>query len=275
MTSHDLFQTINDQDRSVVDLFITRLEFRGKDPTFNSFRDAYLDRMHLELAGSVLDLGCGTGVVTRAVLRRPEFGGRIAGVDQSPPLVEAARRIAEEEGLGGMIDFRVGDVHALDFPDAAFDAVIAHTTVSHVRDLAATLAEAVRVLKPGGTLAVFDGDYASLTFGHPDHQLAFAMEEGLRAVMVAHPRSMRDLPRLLHAAGLELLETLPSVLAETGRGSFFPNFAESYGPLVARYGILPPEQVQAWLEEQRRAQAEGYFFAACNYYAYIARLTGP
>jgi hypothetical protein len=46
---------------------------------------------------------------------------------------------------------------------------------------------------------------------------------------------------------------------------------EGYAPLVAREGLVPAVQVEAWLTEQRRAMEEGVCFAACNYYAYIAR----
>jgi hypothetical protein len=53
----------------------------------------------------------------------------------------------------------------------------------------------------GGTVAVFDGDYASLTFAYPDHALAKTIEEKLIQLIVANPRIMRDLPRLLRAPG--------------------------------------------------------------------------
>ena len=67
--------------------------------------------------------------------------------------------------------FIVGDAHDLDFAAASFDAVVAHTLLSHVRDPLAVLAEAARVVRPGGTVAIFDGDYASLTFGSSDARL--------------------------------------------------------------------------------------------------------
>ena len=61
------------------------------------------------------------------------------------------------------------------------------------------------------------------------------------------------------------------IVADIGTGSYYLNFAETYAPLVASLGLLPQEQVDAWLAEQRCAVAEGRFFASCNYYAYVAR----
>jgi hypothetical protein len=52
--------------------------------------------------------------------------------------------------------------------------------------------------------------------------------------------------------------------------TFFLGAAESYAPLVVRSGLMPAEQVDAWLAELRRASQDGVFFAACNYLAYIA-----
>ena len=169
------------------------------------------------------------------------------------------------------MEFAVGDAHALAFADASFDAAVAHTLVSHVRDPLAVLAEAARVVRPGGTVAIFDGDYASLTFGCSDARLGQAMEPALQSMIMSSPRVMRELPRLLPRAGLRLIATQAHVYAEAGSSTFMLNLAETYAPLVASTGHLPAADVDAWLADQRRSAADGTFFAACNYYAYVAR----
>ena len=84
---------------------------------------------------------------------------------------------------------------------------------------------------------------------------------------------MRELPRLLPAAGLRLIATQAHVYAEAGSSSFMLNLAETYAPLAASTGLLPVALVDAWLADQRRSAEDGTFFAACNYYAYVARAT--
>jgi hypothetical protein len=118
---------------------------------------------------------------------------------------------------------------------------------------------------------VFDGDYASWTFATADPVLGTAMEEAIIATVVSKPRVMRDMPRLMREAGLERVDTIGYVYADVGKGSFFPGAAEAYAPLVARAGHLPAEQVEAWVADQRQAMESGVFFAACNYYAHLAR----
>ena len=85
------------------------------------------------------------------------------------------------------------------------------------------------------------------------------------------PRVLRQLPRLLPQAGLQLVAFQAHAYAEAGASSFFLNLAEAYGPLAAAAGVLPLDDVEAWLADQRRSAEDGTFFAACNYYAYVAR----
>jgi len=269
--ARDAMQFINEQDGATLERFIERLEFRGKDPTFIGYRETYLKLMNLPRSAAVLDLGCGTGVITRAIATRDGFAGTVTGIDQSPEFIAAAERLAADEGLGDRVEFVVGDAHALDFPPASFDAAVAHTLVSHVRDPLAVLAEAARVVRPGGSVAVFDGDYASLTFGGADPRLAAAMEQAFQSIIMSSPRVMRELPRLLPKAGLQLTATQAHVYAEAGSSTFLLNLAETYGPLAASTGLVPAADVDAWLADQRRSAQDGTFFAACNYYAYVAQ----
>jgi ubiquinone/menaquinone biosynthesis C-methylase UbiE len=269
--ARDAMQFINEQNAATLERFIERLEFRATHPTFVAYREAYLELIDLPRAAAVLDLGCGTGVVTRAIAARDGFAGVVTGIDQSPDFIAAAQRFAADEGVGDRVEFVVGDAHELDVPAASFDAVVAHTLVSHVRDPLAVLAEAARVIRPGGAVAIFDGDYASLTFGSSDPRLGQTIERAIQSMIMSSPRVMRELPRLLPKAGLRLIATQAHVLAEAGSSSFLLNLAETYGPLAASAGIVPAADADAWLADQRRSAEDGTFFAACNYYAYVAR----
>ena len=143
-------QFVNEQDDATLERFIERLELRGKDPTFVAYREAYLKLLDLPRTAAVLEIGCGTGVVTRAIAARDGFAGTVTGIDQSPHFIAAGEALAIEAGVGDRVRFAVGDAHALDFDDASFDAAVAHTLVSHVRDPLAVLAEAARVVRPAG-----------------------------------------------------------------------------------------------------------------------------
>jgi SAM-dependent methyltransferase len=271
MTARDAFRYINELDAATLDGFIERLEFRGRDPVFTRLRDNYLGRLRLDAADTVLEIGCGTGVIARALARRADFTGRVVACDQSPAFLAAGERFARDEGVTDRLAFEQADAHALPYPTASFDRAIAHTLISHVADPAAVLREAARVTRPDGLIVFFDGDYASLTFGYPDAALGTAVEQAIIGSIVNNPRIMRDLPRLLPAAGLALVEASAYTYAEVGTGRFFAGLATAYAPLVTRANLLPAAQLEEWLAYQQRTASEGGFFAACNYYTYLSR----
>src|SRR5262245_36827496 len=96
------------------------------------------------------------------------------------------------------------------------------------------------------------------------------MDDAFFAAMVNNPRVLREMPRLLRDAGLELADVLPYMYSEVGTGRFFAGAAESYAPMIRSSGLVAGETVDAWLHEQRCAVEQRTFFAACNYYAYLA-----
>jgi hypothetical protein len=127
------------------------------------------------------------------------------------------------------------------------------------------------VVKPGGVVAIFDGDYASLTFAYPDDEFARQFEEIFLRVIVNNPRVMRNLHQTLSQVGLEIMEITSHVLAEIGTSRFWMSAIDSFTPLIANSGLLTEAKVNDWLKWQRQAVETGQFFAASNFYTYITR----
>ncbi|MCI0399098.1 MAG: methyltransferase domain-containing protein [Chloroflexi bacterium] len=271
MSLVDPFGMTDKLDDTLLQVIITRLEARGQHPFFMKMLQGYLDAMNIDGTKTVLDIGCGTGVAARAVARRPGFVGQVTGIDLSPALAEAGARLAAKEGLGDRITFRTGDTRRLNFADRTFDAVVAHTLLSHVDDPLAVVKEAARVVKPGGVIGIFDGDYASLTFGHADPDQGKAYDEALIKAVITSPRVMRQMPRLLHAASLELIACFPYILAEIGQADFWLSGIESFRRLIPKAGVMTDEEANTWAESLRQDSEEGIFFGASNYFSYVAR----
>ena len=272
--ARDPHRFINDLEPGMIDRLMERLESRGRDRGFTRLFDNYSSRLDLQGGAQVLEIGCGTGVVARALARKNDADIHVTGIDHSSTLIRVANRRAEEEGVADRMTFEVADAHALPFRDARFDAVILHTVISHVSEPATVLGEAGRVLCPGCTLVVFDGDYASLTYGYPDVGMGRKMDWALARAAFNNPVVMRELPRLLAAAGLDLQDTLADVISEIGQASYFRSLAETYAPLIALAGLARQDEVDAWMDAQRKAMQDNRFFASCNYYSTLARRAG-
>ncbi|NIR42668.1 MAG: SAM-dependent methyltransferase, partial [Gemmatimonadetes bacterium] len=123
----------------------------------------------------------------------------------------------------------------------------------------------------GGVLGIFDGDYASLTFDHADPATGRTCDEALVGAVVTNPRVMRQMPRLLHGAGLELTASFPYVLSEIGRADFWSSGIETYRRLMPQAGTMTADEADSWAADLRRDSEEGVFFGSSNYYAYVAR----
>lgn len=271
MGARDPHRFVNQLDEASLERLIERLESRAHDAGFVRLFEKYAAQLPLHDNVRLLEVGCGTGATLRLLARRSEFNGKAFGVDQSQPFIDAARRYAQNENVSDRLSFQVGDAHRLEFASSTFDVVIAHTLISHVTEPAKVLSEIARVVRPGGWVVIFDGDYASLTYAFPDHRFGQKMDVALATASFNNPRIMRDLPRLLPKVGLQLAQAWGDAVIEIGKSSYFRSFAETYAPYVKHAGLLPAPAVDVWLDEQRQAMEKGTFFASCNYYTYIAQ----
>lgn len=121
-----------------------------------SYRDEVLDRAAVAPGDAVLDVGCGTGTQALLTLARVLPGGSVIGLDINPRMIAAARRKICRAGAA--IEVVQGDATALPFDADRFDVVMV-TTVLHMiatPEHPTCLAEARRVLKPGGRLVLID-----------------------------------------------------------------------------------------------------------------------
>jgi ubiquinone/menaquinone biosynthesis C-methylase UbiE len=169
---------------------------------------AYLAR-YLVGGASVLDVGCGPGTITADVARRVAPGS-VIGIDASADVLEQAR--ANAQGSSN-IEFRIGDVDALEFGDDSFDVVHAHQVLQHVADPVRALREMKRVCKPGGVVGARDGDYGAFTWYPPDAALDawLALYRRIARANRGEPDAGRVLLAWAHAAGFTDVEPGASV----------------------------------------------------------------
>ena len=123
--------------------------YQGITETVADLHQAVLQRVDPQPGERVLDLACGTGAVPELVAAK---GIEVVGIDLAPALIEQAKKRAAERGLD--IDYRVGDVEALDLEDASFDVVTSTCGLMFAPDHAAVAKELVRVTKPGGRIGM-------------------------------------------------------------------------------------------------------------------------
>lgn len=116
--------------------------------------DDLLAQLTIKPGTLALDIGCGIGGPARHVAHTK--GAHVTGVDLTPEFIETARELSALVGLADQTDFHTGSALALPVKDGHFELALLLHVGMNIEDKTTLMAEAKRVLKPGGTFAVFD-----------------------------------------------------------------------------------------------------------------------
>jgi ubiquinone/menaquinone biosynthesis C-methylase UbiE len=157
----------------------------------------------------LLDVGCGPATIT-VDLARHVAPGRALGIDRAAEVLERAKAHAAAQGV--RVEFRAGDVYALELDAASFDVVHAHQVLQHLTDPVRALREMRRVLRRGGVLAARDSDYSCFSWAPLDPLLS-RWQELYRAVCrrnAAEPDAGRFLKGWAREAGFGTVQASSS-----------------------------------------------------------------
>lgn len=166
----------------------------------------------------VLDIGCGTGLQTCLIGRRC---GRIVGVDVAPVAITAARWLAERLGPACPAEFHAATVQECGFTAATFDRIFSICVIEHIADYEAVLAECLRILKPGGTMAFTVDTLETIT----DPALVAAHRRDHQVQRYFRSDSLRE---LLTGCGFVVDEMRPLFRSELARTLFSRGIVDGF-----------------------------------------------
>lgn len=205
----------------------------------------------------VLDVGCGTGALSEAVLARDP--ANLVGIDLSPAFVDHAR-----VRLGGpRARFEVASATAIPLPDASVDAAVSGLVLNFVPEPSQMLDEMRRVLAPGGLAALYVWDYAE---GMQMMRVFWDAVASLDPALKARDEAARfalcrpdALARLFERASFADVETAPIVIDTRFEGfdDFWRPFLGGTGPAPALVASLDPARRDALREKVRAALPVG------------------
>jgi arsenite methyltransferase len=150
----------------------------------------------------VLDLGSGAGLDCFLAAGQVGPSGRVIGVDMTPQMITKARANAHQGGYDN-VEFRLGEIEHLPLADASVDVIISNCVINLSPDKADVFAEAFRVLRPGGRLAVSDVVAFAKIPDEVRNDLA------LLSACISGAEEVGAVERLLHEAGFEEVVVAP------------------------------------------------------------------
>lgn len=244
---------LSPEDLAPVDEF----HIRGRAATLELARMAGIDSRKL-----VLDVGSGVGGTSRCLARN--FGCRVTGIDLTDEYCRTAEMLTARTGLADLVDYRQGDATNLPFDDASFDVVWTEHVAMNIPDKPRLYGEMYRVLKPGGTLALYDilaGPAGPVLFPVPWARTPDTS-------FLVRPDELRS---LLEGAGFKVAGW--SDTTDAAR-TWFVSLAEKIRkeglPILGFHLLLGPD-FQAMAQNQRRNLEEGRIVLA----QVVAKKIGP
>jgi len=218
---------------------------------------------------AVLDVGCGAGEVCVELTGLVGPKGRVAGVDLSATMIDAARAAAG--AAGHAIDLRVASVYQLPFADGTFDVVRAERVLQHLDDPEAALREMMRVTRRGGQVLLVDPDHgqSSVALDRPEHRRVFEAARRALLARISNPHSGVRLRPMMLRAGLhdvrQRVQALEVPHAAFGRAFFLDQLLEK----SVADGVITAAEAGDFVAELAAREQRGEFFALAIGYSVV------
>jgi ubiquinone/menaquinone biosynthesis C-methylase UbiE len=234
--------------------FIEFLEARKTVEGEREVKELIIEMLGLKPGVRVLDIGCGLGDDAREIAAIVGANGRVVGIDPSETMIAESKKRAA--GLGLPVEFLIGDVRNLDFPDSSFDFVRTDRVLMFVPEIQQAISEIVRVLRRGGCVVASELDH-EMHFQDSHFPDISRKVCSVFAASQPQPQLGRQLHRLLAEHGLRNVKCVPRVLRPPYKTFRFA--LDGFLAAAVARGQLTENEISSWLNDLAVLDEAGLF----------------
>ena len=230
---------------------------------------ALMDTLAPVAGEHILEVGCGSGVLSRQVAPGVVPGGKITGVDISPEFLKIAQGYVASTDFPTSFQWSAGQAEVLPFQDASFDGVFAARLLLHVSNPRSVLNELTRVTRPGGRVVVMDWDFDTVAIDHSNREMTRRVMHWRCDHHGGNNWSGRQLWGLMAATGLVNVRAVPIVSVAQRENDSLTLSLFRAAQVARDGGAIVPNEYDDWVEEIRSSLATGCFFASIVYFIVV------
>jgi SAM-dependent methyltransferase len=250
------------------------LEETSRSDVVRRVADCAFDLMSPLAGKTVLEVGCGNGVLLPRLAEAAGPGGRVVGIDHSEAFVAESKARVDAAGFAARVTVQAADAYHLPFPEGTFDTAHCERVLMHLDEPGAALAEMKRVVRPGGWIVAAEPDWVGLRIDHVD-------PDGLQLILVRARRSRQPgmgvtLYRRMGELAMIERRAVPIVSAVTNfevLKGFGLTLAPAADSLVAD-GTLTRARADALLSYLEEANAADRFYGVAAMHVVAGRVQG-
>jgi ubiquinone/menaquinone biosynthesis C-methylase UbiE len=236
-----------DPETDVEDATAEWLEIQAEMPFIREVAARTFELMDLRPGDSVLDVGCGTGVMLPALAGAVGPGGQVTGLDRSAGFLARSERRLRDAGLSARVELVRGDALSLPFQDRTFDVTHAERVLMHLDDPDAAIREMARVTRRGGRVVSAEVCASAVEYDQPDRAMLDVLCQ-TSVAQIRNPSMGIELRRRLLLAGLADVKAAGVIYVETEMDpSEIDEYRRTADALAAR-GEADPSRAAAAIE---------------------------
>ena len=239
-----------------------------RSPEIVALRAHLRSALALSRGETVVDVGCGTGLLCAEMANEVGSSGRVIGVDLSAPMLALAKsRCADHP----QIELHHGDIHHLPVEDAAADALACMQVLLFVTDVTPTLLEFYRALAPNGRLVIVETDWRSAVLNTSDKDLTHRLFEFWDTV-TPNPNLPVRLGPLLRRAGFDVtaIKAVPILNTAFAPDGFSHDFVKGLARQAVATEALSKTDADHWIADLKKKDQEGAYFFCVNRFVFTA-----